>query len=371
MKDSRLTRIGIAAPLTGRAGALGRELVQAASLAIAAANAAQNARFHFEAVIGDDAGDEQTGAAVARRFIDDPALLGVIGHYNSNVTLAVARLYDEARVPLIAPIVSNPKLTESGWSSVYRFTNRDDVTAAAIATHLVERLDKRRAAVIAARTVYGRSMADEFARAFARLQGRVVRSDAVDEGETRFGPWVEALPSDIDVVFYGGTFEGAHIVKALRAHGKDVLFAAGDGCWDVANFLRPAGSAAMEGEGVLILSACPELGRVAGSAEFAHRYGQQYGEVINYAVNAYDATRLLMSAITECADSKPPVRATAVEGVRAFSHRGIAYPNEVRWDSKGDNRAAVTALHVIRDGEYRQVAEYPRLHDVPAPSSES
>jgi branched-chain amino acid transport system substrate-binding protein len=359
MQDSRLKRIGVAAPLSGRGGTLGRELVQAASLAIAEANAAGNAPVRFEAVIGDDAGDEHIGGNIARRFIDDPTLVGVIGHYNSNVTLPVAARYDEAGLALVAPIVSNPKLTESGWRNVFRFTNRDDLTATALAIHLTEALSKRCAAVIAARTVYGRSMADEFTRAFSRMHGRVVRSDAVDEGETRFDNWVEGLPNEIDLVFYGGTFEGAPIVKALRAHGKDVLFAAGDGCWDIVNFLRPAGAAAMEGEGVLILSACAELGRVPGSSEFAERYRQRYAEIINYAVNSYDATRLLLSAIARCADSEPTTRAAVAEAIRTSVYRGIAYADEVRWDSKGDNRAAGTALHVVSDGEYRQIAHYP------------
>jgi hypothetical protein len=49
---------------------------------------------------------------------------------------------------------------------------------------------------------------------------------------------VGGLPEDIDVVFYGGTFEGAPLLRALRKGGRDHLFAAGDGCWNVPTFLN-------------------------------------------------------------------------------------------------------------------------------------
>ena len=56
-------------------------------------------------------------------------MLGIVGHYNSNVTLAVAQYYCDASMALISPIVSDPRLTDAGWNNVFRFTNRDDVTA--------------------------------------------------------------------------------------------------------------------------------------------------------------------------------------------------------------------------------------------------
>jgi branched-chain amino acid transport system substrate-binding protein len=71
----------------------------------------------------DDSGSEEVGRDVARTFVEDESVLAVIGHYNSNVTLTAAPpIYAQANLPVIAPIVSNPKLTDSGWSNVFRFT---------------------------------------------------------------------------------------------------------------------------------------------------------------------------------------------------------------------------------------------------------
>jgi branched-chain amino acid transport system substrate-binding protein len=339
-------------------------MAQAIKLAVDEANERAGSDGLVLSLSMDDNGSEEIGTAVARTFSEDAGVVAVIGHYNSNVTLAAAPIYSEANLPIIAPIVSNPKLTESGWGNVFRLTNRDDFTAAAIADHLVSERGKRRAAVVATETVYGNSMSREFSRAFERLGGKVLSTHSIQEGETTFRDLVRQLPIDADVLFYGGTFEGAPLLRSLRDAGLEQLFATGDGCWDVGNFLMPAGPYTEYGEGVLVLSACPEVGRVEGSADFTSRFELRYGPVRNYGVNSYDAATLTIEclrAATRSGDS--PDRQSAARAIREVSHRGIAYKDPVRWDEKGDNLGAVTALHVVKDGRFHQVAEVPKSQE--------
>jgi branched-chain amino acid transport system substrate-binding protein len=179
----------------------------------------------------------------------------------------------------------------------------------------------------------------------------------VTEGETGFDGLIGSLPAEMDVLFYGGTFEGAPLLSALRGSGRPRLFAAGDGCWDRLNFLDPAGGAAEEGEGVLVLSARPEPGVVPGSLEMIARYEQRFGPVVNCAVNAYDATAATLDALQDAAARHRPLdRAALLDALRRSEHRGMAYPEPVCWDDKGDNTAAVTALHVVRGGRFVQTA---------------
>jgi branched-chain amino acid transport system substrate-binding protein len=336
-------------------------MAQAVRLAVEEANAAGGLPSGaVELIERDDHGEEEAGLAAARGFAADPSVLAVIGPYNSNVALAAAPVYRDARLALAGPIVSNPALTDSGWNTVFRFTNRDDETAAAIAGHLVRALGKRRAVLVATATTYGRSMTGRFAEAFARAGGAVLSRHEVAEGETGFDALVKALPRETDVLFYGGTYEGAPLLAALRRHGRPQLFAAGDGCWDRPNFLDPAAGVAEEGEGVLVLSACPEPGVVPGAREMIARYERRFGPVLNYAVNAYDAAALTLAALRAAAGQAVPDRAAVLEALRRAEHRGIATPEPVRWDGRGDNRAAVTALHIVRGGRFVQVAMVPR-----------
>jgi branched-chain amino acid transport system substrate-binding protein len=334
-------------------------MAQAIELAVDDANAlAEKGAPAIRLSILDDEGRESTGRQVAQTFASDPEIVAVIGHYNSNVTLAVAPIYDNAGLPLVGPIVSNPLLTGSGWRNVFRFTNRDDVTAAAIADHLIGAGQKRRAVVVATDTIYGKSMGREFARAFERFGGRMLANHTIQEGETEFGALIREFPAAMDVLFYGGTFEGAPLLRTLRGAGISTLFAAGDGCWDVGNFLEPAGPCAEQGEGVLVLSACPQVGTVDGSADFASRFEARYGPIKNYAVNSYDAAALTIECLRTAAQSvsRQIDRQQALQAIRQCKRQGIAYPEAVSWDDKGDNVAAMTALHVVKNGRYHQIA---------------
>jgi len=46
------------------------------------------------------------------------------------------------------------------------------------------------------------------------------------------------------------TFEGSPFLRSPRDAGNNNLFATGDRCWDVTNFLKPAGSIVSVGQGV-------------------------------------------------------------------------------------------------------------------------
>ena len=132
--------IGVAAPLSGLAADLGREMANAVRMAIDEANASSELPgVRIEAVVSDDCGDETTGVVVAKAFAsrDDWSRWW---DTTTATTLKAAPIYHRAGVAMIAPIVSNSGLTDSGWTNVFRFTNRDDRTAAAIANQLVERL---------------------------------------------------------------------------------------------------------------------------------------------------------------------------------------------------------------------------------------
>jgi branched-chain amino acid transport system substrate-binding protein len=356
----RTLAVGIAGPFSGPSARLGMEMRQAAELAIEERNASGGILgIRVEAVAADDRSNVEAGEGIARGLGADASVLGVVGHYNSDVTLAASDIYHADGLALITPIASNPALTERGLANVFRYTNRDDETGRAIAIYLRGALGKRRAVVFQAASLYGRSMADEFVRWFTSLGGQVLTRLPITEGEPEFGRLVAGLPADVDLFFYGGSFEGAALLRAIRAAGLRQCFAAGDGCWDVANFLEPAAEAATAGEGVLVLAASAAVGRVPGSEEFAERYTRRHGPIVNYALNSYDAARVLLLAIERAAAAKGavPGRAEVVAAMRSVRFQGVAYSRLLAWDAKGDNRASVTVLNVVEQHRFREIAE--------------
>jgi branched-chain amino acid transport system substrate-binding protein len=355
--------IAVGGPLSGSAAAFGVEQKQAVEMAVDEKNAAGGLLgAKVVLVSADDRGDAAEGKAVAQRFCHDPKVLGVVGHVNSGVTIDASSVYAACRLAMVTAMSSNPGVTERGLGNVFRLTNRDDNKGPAIATYLVRTLGKKRAAVVDDQTVYGRGLADLFAKAFARAGGEIVTRASVTVGQKDFEPTVASLPKDFDVLFFAGIAEAAPLLKAMRARGLAQRFACGDGCWDVKGFIARADGATSQGEGVLILSAAPAVGRVPGSAEFAARYQAKYGPIANYAVNSYDSARLVLLAVETAARQKGglPTRDEVLAALRAVKFQGIAYARPVTWDAKGDNSAAVIFLNVVEGDRFKEIAEISR-----------
>ena len=359
----QVIRIGIGAPLTGGAASFGVEMRNAVELAIEDQNRAGGVRgAKLEAAVFDDEASDAKGQAGATTLCQDPAVLGVVGHVNSNVSISASSVYAACGLAMLTPMSSNPGVTDRGLPNVFRLTNRDDHKGPGLAAYLYRRAGKRRAVVVDDQTAYGKGLADLFAGAFARLGGTVVARPTVKVGDRDFQPLLAGLPADFDVVFFGGIAEAPYLLQQMRERGLNQLFACGDGCWNVKGFIQPAGAAATKGEGVLILSAAPAIGRVPGSAAFAERYTKRFGPIANYALNSYDSARLVISAIQQAASATGgrPTRADVVAALRKAQYQGVAYARPVTWDARGDNTAAVIFVNVVEGDRFKEVGEITR-----------
>jgi branched-chain amino acid transport system substrate-binding protein len=350
-------KIGIGGPLTTTSAGFGVEMRQAVELAIDERNSGGGLDgAKIVAVAIDDKADVETGKMVARAFCDDPAVLGVIGHVNSGVAIATGKIYMDCGLAVITPMASNPKVTESGFATMFRLTNRDDRKGPGLARYLIQKTGKKRALVIDDGTPYGVGLADQFVAGFG-AGGTVVDRKSVKLGEQNFADFVKAWPKDFDVVFFAGIREGALILKEMRHQGLTQLFTCGDGCWDTKAFILGAEGAATKGEGVRVLSAAPALGEVPGSGEFAAKYVAKYGPINNYAASSYDSARVLMTAIAQAAKTKQaaPTRADVVAALRGLTFQGVAYARPVRWTEKGDNKSAAIFVNVVEGDRFKQI----------------
>jgi branched-chain amino acid transport system substrate-binding protein len=315
-----------------------------------------------EAGVADDEASDVKAQAVARGFCEDPTVLGVVGHVNSNVSITASGVYQACGLLMLTPMSSSPTVTDRNLPNVFRLTNRDDHKGPGLAAYLYRKVGKRRAVVVDDQTAYGKGLADLFARTFTALGGTVIAHPTVKVGDRDFRTLLTGLPPEFDVLFFGGIAEAAYLLKQMREVGMSQLFTCGDGCWNVKGFIQPAGEAATAGEGVLVLSAAPALGRVPGSAEFAERYTKRFGPIANYAANSYDAARLVLRAIEQAGRSKGglPTRSEVVAALRASHYQGIAYNRPVEWDAKGDNTAAVIFVNVVDGDRFKEVGEITR-----------
>jgi branched-chain amino acid transport system substrate-binding protein len=350
-------KVGIGGPLTTTSAGFGVEMKQAVELAVDERNDGGGvAGAKVVPMALDDKADAETGKAVAKTFCDDPAILGVVGHVNSGVAIATGKVYADCGLAVITPMASNPKVTESGFATIFRLTNRDDRKGPGLARYLMRKMGKTRALVVDDGTPYGVGLADQFVAGFS-AGGTVVARKSVHVGDKDFADFVKSWPKDFDVLFFAGIREGALILKEMRAQGLVQLFTCGDGCWDTKAFIQAAEGAATTAEGVRILSAAPAIGIVPGSSEFGAKYTAKYGPINNYAASSYDSARVLMVAIAEAAKAKQdvPTRADVVAALRKLTFQGIAYARPVQWTEKGDNKSAVIFINAVEGDHFKQI----------------
>ena len=107
--DSAKIKIGCAAPLTGDQATIGIDMCNGVELAILQANdlAAQMTpgATGIELAISrqDDQHNPAQAVNVAKKFVSEPNVLAVVGHFNSSCTKPASAVYNEAGLVQITP----------------------------------------------------------------------------------------------------------------------------------------------------------------------------------------------------------------------------------------------------------------------------
>lgn len=97
-------------------------------------------------VLVNDGNDPETAQTIATGLAEDPSILGVVGHYSSDVTLATAPIYEQGALVTITPVSTAVDL--SGISPyLYRTVPSDSFAAAALAAYMLYYREDRQAAV--------------------------------------------------------------------------------------------------------------------------------------------------------------------------------------------------------------------------------
>lgn len=140
-------------------------------------------------VIVNDSNDEEIARAIAATLVDDPSVVGVVGHYSSDVTLATAPIYEAGELVSITPVSTAVEL--SGVSPyLYRTIPSDSFAAAALAAYMIYYREYGNAAVYYdADSVLSTSLKEEFEMFVEAWGGEVVAE--YDLSQNSFDPNVQ------------------------------------------------------------------------------------------------------------------------------------------------------------------------------------
>ena len=353
--------IGIGAPLTAGAVALGQGMKRGALLAIDQANKSEEAKslgITFKGVDGDDQGDPKTGVTVANTFTSDAALLGVMGHLNSGVSIPASKVYAQKKIVMVSPASTNPALTQQGLANVFRVCTTDAVQGPAAADYATKLLGMKSAYVVDDSTPYGEGLAAEFAKQFTANGGKVVGTAKTSDKDTDFNALVTKIKNlNPDVIYYGGIYNaGALLAKQSKEAGMKAALMGGDGLYDKA-FIELAGAAAAEGD--FATSVGLPIDKLPKGVDFTTAYAVMFPgqDIAAYDAYAYDATDVIIKAVLKAAKdggldklTTPSGRDAVIANVAAAKTTGVT--GDIAFDANGDTTNKAISLYVVEGGKW-------------------
>ncbi len=346
--------IGMGAPMTGDNAAFGQDISQGGKIAITDAGQFQGFSFSLDAE--DDGGTAEGGAAVANKFVANPAVVAIAGHIFSGATAAAIPIYEKAFIPMMSPSATNPTLTTTG-SKVF---NRDVFTDAAqgkfAAAYLYNKLNVKNLAIMHDGQAYGQGLAQVVKDQFTALGGTVVAFTAITPGQSDYSaPLADIASKKPQALFYGGyVAEAVIIVNQMKQAGlTGVTFFGDDGTFGQ-DFLDRA---AANGEGAYSTSLIPPASPAKDKYDAAYlaAYGQPAGKLSPYSWTAYDSVAVLIKAIESVAvlsGGKLYIpRAALVAAVRATNnYQGLS--GTITCDATGECSASGPVFNVDKGGKW-------------------
>jgi branched-chain amino acid transport system substrate-binding protein len=366
---SNVIKIGIDLPVSGADASIGVSTQYGAQLAVKQANEKHLVPgFSFEADVLDDAvngrHDPAQGAKNIQSFGADPAVLGVVGPFNSNVARAEIPLSNSLSLALVSPANTNPTLTKGPDAvamrkdhpdqiTYFRVCTTDDIQGPAGATYEFKQLGARKAYIIDDNETYGKGVADQWETQFRKLGGTVLGHDHITQGQQDFHALLTRVAgTHPDIVFFGGTSSngGGLIRKQMPDAGiGNVLYAGADGISDI-QFLNDAG---VTGNNVYVTVASVNAEKLPVAKKFIADYEAEYKQPVGpYSANAYAAASVIIDAIAKAVKAnggKMPTRDEVLANLRSTKD----FPSVIgtfSFDANGDTtNRVITFNRAVKD----------------------
>lgn len=336
--------IGAAAPLTGGQAKIGADMVQGVEMAVSQWNAKGGINGQKIVLIkGDDEASPKQAPVVARDLVGKK-VVGVIGHFNSGCTIPASEIYDEARVIMITPAATNPKVTDRGYKGIFRVCGRDDQQGSVGAKFAIDQLKAKRIAILHDKTTYGQGLADEFKKAITAAGVTPLYYAGVPKEELDFRAIISAIKeTKPDLWYFGGIYDqGGPLLTQARQSGLDAPLMSGDGLID--NELIVTCGKGAEGT---YLTFGPDPAVIPSAKAFLDAYHAKYGPHGAYAIYGYDAANILLSAIEKSGATDYDKLCAHLHGEEFQTAMG-----KLRFDKKGDITASYYVIWVVKDGKF-------------------
>lgn len=331
---------------TGERALWGEDVYRGIELAIEQANVRGGLLGRRIRLVAADDGsrDEQAGALVTR-LCEREGAMAVFGEVSSIAAERGAQAAGRRGVPFIATANTARDVSRVG-EFAFRTALTDAEQAQALARHVRQTLQKRRAAIVYRRSsLLHLAIADAFAQTFRSSGGEVVLRDTFTDEDTemvRVAGRVRA--SGADVLFVPALATDAARVALAARHGRVTAQLVGTDGWVSPELRRFAVEAVT---GALVVDAYAPMADRPEVEQFKQTFRERYhAEPGTPAALGYDAVRWVLHAAQRVPSFEPRALRDALAG--SAIDDGVAGPLAV--DARRVLTRPANILRVERDG---------------------
>lgn len=292
----------------------------------------------LKVVIANDDNLPDIAKQVAEAFVKNAEILGVVGHYASDVTLATVNTYQSGELVVISPISTSVKL--SGASHyVFRTVPSDYVAARALADYMLQKLQQKNVAVFFnSQSGYSQSLKSEFVTAVALGGGQVISE--FDLSSPNFDPASnlnQAIKGGAQVIMLAAntsTLDKA--LQVAQVNSKKLSLLGGDDVYSPKT-LQIGREAAIN-----MVVAIPWHILANPKAEFPKAASKLWGAEVNWrTAMAYDAAKALIAGI-----ERNPSRKGVQQALSASDFAAEGASGAIRFLPSGDRNQAVQLVKI-------------------------
>ena len=311
-------KVGEFASLTGKEATFGQSSHKGTLLAIEELNAAGGVLGRkFELITEDTQSKQGESASVVRKLVSRDKCIAILGEVASGRSLEAAPICQNAKVPMISPSSTNPKVTEVG-DYIFRVCFIDPFQGTVMAKFAKNTLKVRKVGLLtSASSAYSVGLAKYFKERFAADGGVVVLEQKFSEGDKDFRAQLTAIKAaKVEGVFVPGYYaEAALICKQAQDLGLKVPVFGADG-WESPELVEIGGKAV---EGTYFATHYSPENNDPVVAKFNARFRQRWGDVSDTITGlGYDSVMMLADALKRAGTTEPGKLRDALAGTKNF-----------------------------------------------------
>ncbi len=332
--------LAVIVPQSGRHGVWGNDLADGALLALRDMETdLRRAGYDVTLQKHDDQGSVALAGEIARRVEYDPAVIGVVGSLESNVTAEIAAALKGSSLPMVAPMATADSLTARGWTHFNRLVANARRQGAAAARFAAERMGRRAVYVLEDGTPDGTAQATAFTTAAQVLSLKVVDRAQIS-GSVDYESLKEKIAAaQADAIYYaGGSDVALQVIQGLRNAGVSLPILGADTLNDTRFRALPTSVSQKVYFTSLTVGDNDRFRRI-----FEDTLGKPSG---GYASYGYDAARVILEALVRYGITNPgkvPARSELAALVRQTrGQSGRTAP--ITFDENGENRTSLVYM---------------------------